>query len=78
VFVIFQVVLLILLSLMAQLHGYGLGVMCIASDVGRDRPFFAPDALMWSVNWPSCVCLITASILLLFVAVRSILRALQR
>ena len=55
-----------------------LGFMGIASDVGRDRSFFAPDATMWSVNWPSYVCLITASILLLFVSVRAILRSLQR
>jgi energy-converting hydrogenase Eha subunit H len=54
-----------------------LGVISIATCVGQGRLFLAPDAMMWRVNWPSYVCLIAASLLLLFTLVRAIFRSLH-
>ncbi len=55
-----------------------LGPMGVASDVGRDRSFFMPDALMWRVNWPSYTCIIVGSLLLMFAFTRFIFRLVRR
>ena len=55
-----------------------LGPMSVAPHVGRGRLFFAPDAEMWRVNWPSYICIIPGSLLLLFAFTRFIFRSLRR